>query len=1176
MKNHFSKIAGLSLGIALAIGVGAGIGTTINKKVTPVHASTGSYILTFDANTSASGTGTHLASDHSTALTASNVLTYGTYSFKSGSTYYWLVDGSENVASVESTANCYPGANQSIKVGKSAGDGTINFTVAGTGLSIDSIVVTAYGSADTAKITIDEATAGTKSWTLSTSSGTHTFTYGSAVKTVSLTGGAGLNNKNKVAYITRMEINYTIDESSPTELANPNPQYNDSTKLVSWTTDANATKYQVKVDSGEYADINTETYNASVLTTGEEHTVYIKAVGDGVSYSSTEGHVTFTPTAPFVSKDYVLCTSVSDLEAGAKYIFTNGTSGSVKAMSSAEKGNNRDETSVTVDGETHRIASTQSTLVLELGGSSGAWTFHTENYAGTDGYFGQGNQTSNNYLKIYSNLGSGANGDTWTISFSENAAVITSTKQSSRNVIRYNSNLFSCYTSGYSAVYLWKEYKELTSLNITGTPTKLTGYYDSESFDPTGITAYQAEYSDGSTKALLASDISWPSLTSGMTTIRGSYTESGNTVYTPTYNISVSADSLSSVSLSGTMTSSYYTTDGAWDEGDLVVTANYASGSHVDVTSSATFAYYSNSAMTQVLDAPSSLEVGNNQTIYVKATYNTVSNTTGYAQTVSITIEHGTIESDPLTVAEAATIGNALEHNTETSKIYYIQGVISEVTLNELSEANNWATIWLQNGEAAHGFEAYHIKPAAGCTNYEDLKVGADVLIKTKIKRYNTTIENGSVSSIESLSYAAPSLTGIILNKASLFLEAGGSDTLTASPSPAYAELSSVKWLSSKTAVATVNQSGNVSAVAAGHAKVTAFVDANDNGAVDGGEIKAVCNVYVGTKATMEYSGATTVNMTASDNADLVGLDDEMFEVDADKGSTNNLPGLNKDGDIRLYGHASENGSYFVVSLANLNYKISAIKIDFKQNAQYASVYAGETLINGGAEYIYGIDGNSFKVQNTCNGTSQVQINSVEILYSIAAKETIESTDSASALKFNYEEESAGVYSYSQTAIRFGACVSQSMWAQLDRDYDIQGYGVLVAANSSLGGQTIKQRYAAAKTNENTVNDAITSICSTYSIGKKIVTSKPNPAVATSEQKEFLGVAGDYYIWTVQKPFGDAFTTKYNAVAFILIDGDIVFLEEVSLSAKDIATRDVPVDDQDTYYEPLHYMANMA
>ena len=182
------------------------------------------------------------------------------------------------------------------------------------------------------------------------------------------------------------------------------------------------------------------------------------AIGVGVAVSASVSRKTVPTYATGTdATEYALINSTSDLEAGKSYIITNGTSGTVKTIATTSNTNNRPTTNATVsNGKITRGASVMS---VTLGGSSGAWTFYTENYAGTAGYFGQGNQTGSNYLKIYSSVGTGAAGDTWTISFSGDAAVITSTKKTSRNIIRCNSSgtPISCYTSGQDDVYLWKE-----------------------------------------------------------------------------------------------------------------------------------------------------------------------------------------------------------------------------------------------------------------------------------------------------------------------------------------------------------------------------------------------------------------------------------------------------------------------------------------------------------------------------------------------------------------------------------------------------------------------------------------------------------------------------------------------------------------------------------------------
>ena len=157
-------------------------------------------------------------------------------------------------------------------------------------------------------------------------------------------------------------------------------------------------------------------------------------------------------------------------------------------------------------------------------------------------------------------------------------------------------------------------------------------------------------------------------------------------------------------------------------------------------------------------------------------------------------------------------------------------------------------------------------------------------------------------------------------------------------------------------------------------------------------------------------------------------------------------------------------------------------------------------------------------------------------------------------------DKDANPFTYTGVNIRFGGLISVAQWNALDSEADIQGYGVLCAATNDLDGQTIKQRYANAKTNENTPEQAIASICSAYNVGKKIITNKDNPATATAAQKALLGFggeAGDYYIWTVRKPV-ENFTVGYHSVAFILVDGDIVFLEEIVTSAKELVIANIP------------------
>ena len=87
-------------------------------------------------------------------------------------------------------------------------------------------------------------------------------------------------------------------------------------------------------------------------------------------------------------------------------------------------------------------------------------------------------------------------------------------------------------------------------------------------------------------------------------------------------------------------------------------------------------------------------------------------------------------------------------------------------------------------------------------------------------------------------------VSGITLNpNISLKIKEGGSSKITATVAPSNATNNSVKWVSSSPDVATVDDSGNVTALRAGSTTITCT-------AVDGSGISAVCLVTVTTKST--------------------------------------------------------------------------------------------------------------------------------------------------------------------------------------------------------------------------------------------------------------------------------------------------------------------------------------
>lgn len=1064
MKNNFiTKIIGATLAFAMMIGGAVGINAA--KQAKEVNAATVTYKLTINASNFNT---TSYAANNNNKTTNAVCTTDNTKTFAVEWTSYQVMKNGNNMQWQKSKGYIY------------------NSTDLGT---ISSVQVTK-------------------------SAGTFTTYYGTAAQPSSGSAGDGKGFfKTSVGGDTgttsKIEITFTVSEGGPQSLTNPNPQYNNSTKVVSWTTDANASGYQIKIDSGEYSDINTSTYNVSSLTKNVPHTVYIKAVGDGVSYSSTEGSVTFTP---FDGKDFALCTSVNDLEAGAKYIFTSDKTGTVKTMSTEENANNRKTVSVSVDAQSHRISSTIDTLVLELGGSNNNWTFHTDNYAGTNGYLASASSGDSNYLRVQETA------YTATIAFSNEEANVVIQPHSTRNKIRFNSSLFACYSSGQDPVYLWKEYKELDHLSVTGSLEK-TAYYDSEEFSSAGLTI-SAVYTDSSSRVLAADAVDWGnSLTAGMTQIRGSYTENGITKYTQYFDITVAADSLSSVTLSGTMGASYYL-DAEWNPGTLAVTANYASDTHVIVTNEATIAYFSDSAMQNEVATPADLGVGQNQTIYVKATYNTVSNTTGYAQTVTVSVEPGTTANNPLTADNAVEKGLALAAvGNETEKQYYIQGVVTQVIENDLGGTHNNATFLLEEANQTAEFKAYRIAPEGEFNNYDELVEGAEVLIKCKIKKFSaTSIQNGSVGALLSISYTAPEATGVTLNKTSLNLEINDTFQLSASLQPVGAQ-GNVAWSSSNASVASVSENGLVTAKVKGSATITAQVSEN---------VKAECNVIV---AEPSRSANKVVTVDLTNGASVSDTDFELtIEAESKTGYYQDGSGTEK------YFVAKAETPLFVCEPTSiiftarlgagsakdpLEHNVEACLVDNQGN----EINSTKTVVanalpknpeNFTIELPYSANAYGFKLMHT----KETNFNARYYSFSLSYKYS----DTFAVLSGN--ETNEGV---DQVKMTFGATVSVATWNSLQTAYGtITDYGVMMFKTTS------------ALSSDTPVQDRF----------------KVNGALANFHKGSAeISPDGDIYKFSAYVSFSD--NTKYGttvcAAPYIVANGVYYFLGEVQYSVNTLA-----------------------
>jgi len=231
-------------------------------------------------------------------------------------------------------------------------------------------------------------------------------------------------------------------------------------------------------------NVTWSTSNSSIATVSDGVVTGVSQGSATISVTTNDGgfsascSVTVTKSSTATDEtQFSLITSTSDLEVGKSYIITGGTGDSVVALGTTTNANNRRGVNASV--ENNKITRGSSIMSLTLGGQQGAWTFFTQNYTGTNGYLTPGDATN---ARLFVNASNDAYG-LYTISFDNEAAVITSTGKNTYNIIRYNANggspLFSCYSSGQAAIYLWKEVDDsqqpLTSISASVSKTYKVG-----------------------------------------------------------------------------------------------------------------------------------------------------------------------------------------------------------------------------------------------------------------------------------------------------------------------------------------------------------------------------------------------------------------------------------------------------------------------------------------------------------------------------------------------------------------------------------------------------------------------------------------------------------------------------------------------------------------------------
>ena len=208
---------------------------------------------------------------------------------------------------------------------------------------------------------------------------------------------------------------------------------------------------------GQAATCTENGWNAYVTCSNCDYTTYseIKATGHTLTgaVGSWQYCVCGLAKKETTTTTWEKVTDVSTLKSGDKVVIV--ASGYNYALG-GDNGNNRLAISVTKTGNT--ITWSGGVQVLTLGGSAGAYTFHTGS-----GYL-YAASTSSNHLKEQTTL---SNNGKWTITISNGVATIKSVGNTSRGWLRFNDSnspkIFSCYGSGQADVSIYVQ--KTTSTN---------------------------------------------------------------------------------------------------------------------------------------------------------------------------------------------------------------------------------------------------------------------------------------------------------------------------------------------------------------------------------------------------------------------------------------------------------------------------------------------------------------------------------------------------------------------------------------------------------------------------------------------------------------------------------------------------------------------------------------
>lgn len=680
------------------------------------------------------------------------------------------------------------------------------------------------------------------------------------------------------------------------------------------------------------------------------------------AYASLNKGVTVTQklyTADVIYEEYS-----GELTAGS-YIIASGTSGLINTVSSS---NRLGYTSITVQNS-NQVLNPADALIWTIAKSGDYWTIYNSYSNNTDGNeagYAAGTSAKNQGTIIstvtdYALWSVDSNSSSTTYDF-VNKGRAAASSDSGNKYLRYNSGYgFACYASGtggaltlyklndgktdaeveigYSGTVTYAPNDATIQLSVTN-PHDVSLDFDSETqtvatIDDDGVVTIKGA---GKTKITAT----WSDKTVGETIYRGGSVEYELTIAKATPTITAFANAEASVGVGETKTPQTTTISD-----DLSITYTTSNANVATVNSST-------GAVTGV----------SNGNVTISATF-TGNDNYNAAESKSYTLVVGSgandgSEAHPYTASEAA----AAATNNAVNDVY-VKGIISAI---KTAYKDGVVSFDISDDGLTSGTQFRIYKASA--TSADDFKVGDAVEFVGALKLFSSTPElDGSSTS--------STLTLVSQLHAPSFTPDGGSFT-TASQSVSLAADNGAQIRYTTDGAIPTATTGNVYSSAL---SITATTTIKAIAVKDGVVTGVISKTFIkGYSVTLQYTTNSTTNMgTDTNEAANLGLNASDWSVIGVKNSASNNVGLNKAGEIRMYGAANGSGNSLTVSSLS-NATINSIAISFKSGSTGAKVYVNNSEVSE-SNGSYPINSGSFVIKNTYSGTTQVVISSVTISY---------------------------------------------------------------------------------------------------------------------------------------------------------------------------------------------------